>query len=135
MNADLAAQRALDHLKAGGFATLNTQDKVLATLWQFVAGVGNGGFESYFRSERADTAAFVPPALGEIGALAHASLAQRANALFAGGVPGSAEARRKELADWPADKRAQLTELDREYFNCEEDVDERLELYLQNSES
>ena len=131
MNVDLAAQHALDRFAEQGIAGLDDVDRTLASVWQFAAGVGNGGFAGYFSSHRGDLAAEAPGALRRIGARALAAIADEANAVFGpAGPPLDRTARREQVHAFGEDTRRRLAELDRQYFECEEDVDELLEKYV-----
>lgn len=132
MNTDLMAQKCLDRIAKEGPESLTERERTLAAVWLFAAGVGNGGFAGYFSSHRADLAAEAPAALRAIGARQLARLAAEANAVFgAHGPPADHAARRDRLHALPEDTRARLGELDRRYFDCEEDVDALLERFLQ----
>ena len=75
MIVDLAAQRAMDHLAKVGFDRLSESERILATVWQFAAGVANHGFAGYYGSRRGDLAFHAPAALRAIGAEEMATLA------------------------------------------------------------
>lgn len=131
MNSDLVAQHAIDKLAREGIAALGETERTTAAAWLFAAGVGNAGFLGYFRSHRGDLAAFAPAALRAIGAPKLARLAERANAVLAPEDPPADRTARKALADDLSDPARQaLADLDRCYLDCDEDVDELLEKYL-----
>lgn len=132
MNADLAAQRALDRLRRDGWAALTATDKTVAAVWLFTAGVGNIGFAGYFSSSRSDHANCTPAALRAIGAEALAGLAEAANGVFVpDGPPSDRAVRRAAVAALPPAAHETLAELDRKYLACDEDPDELLEAFLQ----
>lgn len=131
MNIDLAAQKSLDRLNEGGIAALSETDKVLATVWQFAAGVGNGGFIGYFTSRRGGLAFHAPAALRTIGAMQLAEIATEANAIFgANGPPADRAARLGWIDNLPEAGRHILDDLDKRYFGCNEDVDQLLEMFV-----
>lgn len=131
MNSDLVAQHAIDKLARDGIAALSETERTTATAWLFAAGVGNAGFLGYLGGHRGDLAAFAPAALRTIGAPKLAGLAERANALLGPEAPPADRAARKALVDnLPAPARHALADLDRCYLDCEEDIDELLEKYL-----
>lgn len=131
MNADLAAQKALDRLAREGFSALTDTEKTLATVWLFTAGVGNSGFVGYYSSPRSDLAHHTPAGLRAIGAGALAELADAANTVFGpAGPPADRAVRRAAVCALPEATRQILVELDRKYFACDEDPDELLEAFL-----
>jgi hypothetical protein len=132
MNADLAAQRAMDRMNNAGIDSLTESEKTLAAVWLFAAGVGNSGFAGYFRSWRSDLAFVVPGALRAIGASCLAGIATEANNLFGDdGPPADLDARRAGVDALPESAMRTLSDLDDRYFRCEEDVDELLENFLE----
>lgn len=128
MNSDLAAQKVMDRLRHADFSALQEKEKVTLVVWQFCAGVSNGGFEGYFKSERSDFAVHAPASLRAIGASALAELARDANSLFGpDGPPADREERRRLLKALPANSRELLEKLDERFFACSEDPDQLLE--------
>jgi len=135
MNTDLAAQQALDRLAEVGLEGLTETERILAAVWQFAAGVGNGGFMGYFASHRGDVAFLAPNALRRIDALGLAEIAAEANAVFgAKGPPPDHHLRREALEALPESARTTWAALDEQYFACDEDVDELLERFLGKTE-
>jgi hypothetical protein len=131
MNIDLAAQKAMDRMNHAGVDSLSESEKTLAAVWLFAAGVGNGGFAGYFRSWRSDLALHAPNALRAIGASRLAGIATEANSVFgADGPPAERDTRRALVDALPESALRTLTDLDGQYFRCEEDVDELLENFL-----
>ncbi len=131
MNVDLAAQRAMDHLEKVGFDRLSESDRILATVWQFAAGVSNSGFSGYYVSRRADLAFYAPSALQKIGATELAAIVADANALFgAEGPSPESKVRAGQLRQLGEAGPRKLAALDDRYFDCEEDVDELLETWF-----
>jgi hypothetical protein len=131
MNADLVAQQAMDRLAHEGFDALTEREKTVACVWLFAAGVGNGGFAGFYAGRRGDVAFHAPTALRGMGAPRLAQLADEANALFgSGGPPRERDARKRVLKAMPEARRAAFTALDKQYLECEEDIDELLEAYL-----
>jgi len=131
MNVDLAAQKAMDRMSDAGIESLSDSERTLAAVWLFTAGVSNGGFAGYFKSWRSDLATHAPAALRAIGAPRLAGIAIEANSVFgAGGPPADRGARRDIIDALPESARRTLTDLDDQYFRCEEDTDELLENYL-----
>ena len=130
-NSDLAAQQALDRLAKEGFDALSPAERILASAWTFEAGVANRGFRLYFTSPAGDMAHFVPTALRTIGAMERAEIASRANAAF--GIVGRStdRAKRRELAgNLPEEAQATLRDLETQFYDSREDVDELLETFL-----
>ena len=130
-NSDLAAQQALDRLAKDGFDALSPAERILASVWTFEAGVSNRGFRQYFTSAAGDMAYFVPSALKTIGAVERAEIASRANAAF--GIVGRTtdRAKRRELAgNLPEEAQATLRDLEIQFYESREDVDELLETFL-----
>jgi len=82
INADLAAQRAMDQLAIVGFEGLTEEEKVLATVWKLESEVENEGFVRYYSSAAGNQAFFGPTALKEIGARHMAGVVAKANAVF-----------------------------------------------------
>jgi len=133
MNVDLAAQRAMDHFEKVGFDRLSEPDRILATVWEFAAGVSNSGFSGYYTSRRADLAFYAPSALQKIGATELAAIATEANALFgADGPAPDHKVRAEQLRELGEPVQRQFTALDDRYFDTEEDVDELLETWFLN---
>ena len=131
MNTDLAAQRAFDRMKKGGFDRLSEEDKILATVWTFDGAVANRGFAGYYSRPEGDMASYAPTALAKIGATGMVAIATQANEVFGPNGPSrDRETRRKQLEALGPDAKARFAALDAEYFKSEEDLDELLELYL-----
>jgi hypothetical protein len=131
MNTDLAAQRALDRMVKVGFEKLAEQDKILAAVWTFEAGVANRGFVTYYSSPAGDMAFYAPAALKAIGAPGMAELAARANEAFGEvGPPKDRQARRERVRALGANTRKLFEALERRYYDSPEDADNLLEAYL-----
>ena len=121
----------MHHLAAHGFEAVSEVDRVLATVWLFAAEVGNGGFVGYYASARGDLAFLAPQALGTISAFQLAALAEKANAaLGREGPPRDRKQRRELVRQLPEATRHRLKDLDREFSESTEDVDELMEQYL-----
>lgn len=132
MNADLAMQRALDQLKRRGFAGLSDEEKTLAAIWHFESKVANTGFERYFKSVDGEIARYAPTAFRAVGARTQADIAEQANAVFgATGVPLDPRQRQAALSALPAVARQSFDVLERRYFEFANDLEERLERYLE----
>lgn len=130
MIADLEIQHALDRYREAGIAGLTPAEKTLATIWHFESKVANGGFQRWYKSAEGELAAFAPHAFRAVGALKLAELAARANAAYgAGGIPADRAERQARLAALPASAQALFDQLEVEYQECEDDLDERLETY------
>jgi hypothetical protein len=131
MNTDIAAQKALDRLAKVGFEQLAEQDKILAVVWTFAAGVANRGFARYFSSSAGDMAFYAPTALQTIGAPGMAELAAKANEAFgAGGPSKDRKTRRVQVRALGDDARKLFEALETRYYDSKEDVDDLLEAYL-----
>jgi hypothetical protein len=131
MNTDIAAQKALDRLAKNGFEKLAGQEKILAAVWTFAAGVANRGFARYFSSPAGDMAFYAPTALKAIGARGMAELAAKANTIFgAGGPPKDRKARRERVRALGGETKRLLEALETRYYESQEDVDDLLEAYL-----
>lgn len=131
MNADLFAQHALSRLAKVGADALTDQEKTVATVWLFAAGVSNSGFIGYFSSSRGDLACHAPDALAAIGAPRLAGIAAQANAVFGSKGPPMNRGFRRELTrGLSSECRRRLALLDQQYFDCDEDIDELLEHYV-----
>lgn len=121
----------MDHLAKAGFDRLLESERILATVWQFAAGVANHGFAGYYLSRRGDLAFHAPAALGTIGAAELASIAAEANALFgAAGPSRDPKARAEQVRRLMADGRRVFDELETRYFDSEEDIDELFEAWF-----
>lgn len=131
MIADLAMQRALDHLDSVGFERLSDEDKILATVWYFESRVANGGFAHFFKSAEGYLAPHAPAAFRAIGADALADIAQEANAVFgAAGVPTRKQDRAEFLRTHAADARGVFDRLEERYFENAPDLEEQLDAFL-----
>jgi Domain of unknown function (DUF4375) len=131
MNTDIAAQRALDRLAKVGFEKLAKQEKILATVWTFEAGVANRGFARYFSSPAGDMAYYAPIALQTIGAPRMAEIATKANGIFgADGPPKERKTRRERVRALGDDARKLFEVLETRYYESKEDADDLLEAYL-----
>ncbi|MDD2764405.1 MAG: DMP19 family protein [Opitutaceae bacterium] len=131
MNTDLAAQRALDRLAKAGFEKLSAQDKILATVWTFEAGVANHGFAQYFSSSAGDMAFYAPAAFKAIGAVDMAGIAAKANEAFGpGGPPKDRKTRRELVRAFDDETRKRFTALETSYYESKEDADDLLESYI-----
>lgn len=134
MNADMAAQKALDRLKKVGFDALTEQEKTLAAIWGIEAEVDNGGFAHYFSSAAGDLAFYAPQALKNIGALDLSELATQANAVFGSDGPPRSRAPRRNLVDAFSEEDSQTLEpLDDLFLESGDDTSELLEAYLLQS--
>ena len=131
MNTDLAAQRALDRLAAGGLMSLDGTDRLILSVWLFEGQVENGGFARFFTGRYGDFAALAPNALREIGADEMAELAEEANGVFGpGGPPADREARRAAVEALPPAAQEALRRLEDRFFASSEDIDALLEAHL-----
>ena len=131
MNTDIAAQRALDRLAKVSFEKLAGQEKILAAVWTFAAGVANRGFARYFSSPAGDMAFYAPTALKTIGAQGMAEIAAKANEVFgANGPPRDRKTRRERVRALGNDARKLFEALETRYYESKEDVDNLLEAYL-----
>ena len=136
MIVDLAAQRAMDHLAKAGFDRLSESERILATVWQFAAGVANHGFAGYYGSRRGDLAFHAPAALRAIGAEELAALAAEANAQFGEGGPSPDPKKRAEqfkLLGEPALHAFDV--LEQRYFDAEESIDALFEAWFERQKS
>lgn len=130
MNADVAAQEALDRLAKAGFNQLTAQEKVVAAVWTFEAQVANRGLRKYFASEAGDLAYFVPAAFDAIGAPSMADFAAEANGLFgAKGPPRDRTERQTRMQAFDEQIKKSVDGLETRFFEETEDVDELLEGY------
>lgn len=131
MNADVAAQKALDRLAKVGFDRLTGKEKVLTTVWTFEAQVANRGFLEYFASAAGDLAFFAPAAFDAIGAPQMAELAAEANGIFgARGPPRDRTARRARMQAFNDKVKKSVETLETQYYQATDDVDELLEAYI-----
>jgi hypothetical protein len=130
-NTDIAAQEALDRLAKVGFELLAEREKIVATVWTFEAQVGNRGFAKYFSSSAGDMAFYAPTAFKTIGASQKAEIAAQANGIFgAAGPPKDRRIRRALVHAFGPEARRSLDALEAQFFQCPEDVDEQLEVYI-----
>ena len=124
MIVDLAAQRAMDHLAKAGFDRLSEAERILATVWQFAAGVANHGFASYYGSRRGDLAFYAPAALRAIGAHDLATIAEEANAQFgAVGPAPDPKVRAEQIKRLGEQAHRVFDTLEQRYFDAEESID------------
>ena len=134
INSDLASQHALDHLARSGFEALTQLDQDLATLWLWDAGVINGGFVDYFASKGGNLAFHAPVALRRIGAVKTAEISDTANAIFGSSGPPKELAERESLLKaFGSKERTLFDSLEAQLFDLEEDIDELLDQYLNNT--
>lgn len=132
MIVDLAAQRAMDHLAKAGFDHLSDSERILATVWQFAAGVANDGFAGYYRSRRGDLAFHAPEALRAIGSLELAKVAEEANAQFGEDGPSpNRSLRAAQLRELGHEAHCVFTVLERRYFEAEESIDALFEAWFE----
>jgi len=132
MIVDLAAQHAMDHLKKAGFDRLSESERILATVWQFAAGVANHGFAGYYLSHRGDLAFHAPAALRAIGAKELATIAEEANAQFGEGGPSpDTKARAEQVEQLGEAARNSFGALEQRYFAAEESIDALFEAWFQ----
>jgi Domain of unknown function (DUF4375) len=134
INSDLASQHALDHLARSGFEALTQLDQDLATLWLWDAGVINGGFADYFASKGGNLAFYAPVALRRIGAVKTAEISDAANAVFgSSGPPKNMDARLSLMKTFGSKERGLFDSLETQLFDLEEDLDELLDRYLNDT--
>ena len=132
MIVDLAAQRAMDHLAKVGFDRLSESERILATVWQFAAGVANHGFAGYYGSRRGDLAFHAPEALRAIGAGGLAGIAEEANAQFGPGGPSpDPKLRAEQLKQLGEPAFGAFGELEQRYFDAEESIDAHFEAWFE----
>ena len=132
MIVDLAAQHAMDRLKKVGFDHLNDAERILATVWQFAAGVANDGFAGYYRSRRGDLAFHAPEALRAIGAHELARLAAEANAQFGEDGPSpDPVVRGAQLRQLGEQEHGVFAVLEKKYFEAEESIDAHFEAWYE----
>jgi len=132
MIVDLAAQHAMDRLKKVGFDRLSESERILATVWQFAAGVANHGFVGYFLSRRGDLAFHAPAALRAIGAEGLATIAAEANAPFGECGPSPDPKVRAEQVERLGDAvRDSFVALEQRYFDAEESIDALFEAWFE----
>ena len=132
MIVDLAAQHAMDHLKKAGFDHLTDAERILATGWQFAAGVANDGFAGYYRSRRGDLAFHAPEALRAIGANELAKLAEEANAQFGDDGPSpDRTVRGGQLRELGEEEHGVFAVLEKRYFEAEESIDALFEAWYE----
>jgi hypothetical protein len=132
MIVDLAAQHAMDRLNEVGFDRLSESERILATVWQFAAGVANHGFAGYYLSHRGDLAFHAPEALRAIGANELATIAEEANAQFGPAGPSPEMKVRAEQIQLLAEESHQVfDELERRYFDAEESIDAHFEAWFE----
>lgn len=121
----------MDRLAMVGFAGLDEAERILASVWLFEAGVGNQGFVGYYAGGKSDLSFFAPTALRMISANELAEIADQANGVFGPEGPSQdRELRRERVHALPESARELLVSLERRYFDCEEDADRLLEVYL-----
>ncbi len=136
MIVDLAAQRAMDQLRKTGFAGLTEAERILATVWQFAAGVANHGFAGYYLSRRGDVAFHAPAALRAIGAHELAAIAAEANAQFGVGGPSpEPQVRAEQLRLLGAEAHRLFEALERRYFEAEESIDALFEAWYERQKN
>ena len=134
MNADLAAQHALDKFRKSGFDALTEQEKTLAAVWAIEAKVDNDGFAHFFSHALGDLAFHAPQALTAIGALNMAALAAKANQVFGPGGPPRDKAKRHALVDaFSEETKKALENLGNQFLASPDDTDVLLEAYLGKS--
>jgi hypothetical protein len=134
VNTDIAAQQAFDRMEKVGFDGLTEQEKTVASAWLFVGKVANGGFRGFFRSSAGDLAFYAPTALKKIGAVKLAEIAAKANEVFgAGGPPRDRKARQTAFRSLCKDAMKQLEALEPPFYECPDDVDALLDVYLKRS--
>jgi hypothetical protein len=132
MIVDLAAQHAMDHLKKAGFDQLSESERILATVWQFAAGVANHGFVGYYLSHRGDLAFHAPEALRAIGANELATIAAEANAQFDEGGPSpDTKVRAEQVERLGEAVRNSFGALEQRYFAAEESIDALFEAWFE----
>jgi hypothetical protein len=130
MIVDLAAQRAMDQLAKVGFDRLSEADRILATVWQFAAGVANHGFAGYFGSRRGDLAFHAPAALRAIGAGELAKIAEAANAQFGAGPAPDPKVRAEQIRQLGVESDRVFATLEQRYFDAEESIDALFEAWF-----
>lgn len=132
MIVDLAAQHAMDRLNEAGFDRLSESERILATVWQFAAGVANHGFAGYYLSHRGDLAFYAPEALRAIGANELAKLAEEANAQFGDDGPSPDRAvRTEQLRELGEEEHGVFSVLEKRYFEAEESIDALFEAWYE----
>lgn len=132
MIVDLAAQHAMDRLGKVGFDRLFESERILATVWQFAAGVANHGFAGYYLSRRGDLAFHAPAALRAIGAEGLAVIAAEANAQFGAAGPSPDPKIRAEQVKQLGEEAHRVFEaLERRYFEAEESIDGLFEAWYE----
>lgn len=79
--------------------SLTPAERTFLAVWELEAEVNNGGFDQYYFNSAGDRAREAAAALLAIRAEKAAAIVERANAVFAGGVPLDRDARQEVLSD------------------------------------
>ncbi len=126
----------MDHFKKVGFDRLSESERILATVWQFAAGVANHGFASYFGSHRADLAFHAPTALRAIGANELATIAAEANVQFGPAGPSpDPKIRAEQLGRLGEPAFRVFDALEQRYFDAEESIDALFEAWFERQKA
>ena len=132
---DQTKYEAMDHLKKVGFDHLSEPERILATVWQFAAGVANHGFVGYYLSHRGDLAFHAPEALRAIGANELATIAEEANAQFGEGGPSPDTRIRAEQVDRLAEAaHGAFAALEQRYYDAEESIDAHFDAWFERQQ-
>lgn len=113
------------------FDAQSRPQKVFSSIWAVESEVNNGGFLQYFQNYSAETAPFVEEALATIGAPLTADICRRAIAsAFPTGLPATPQAISSTAEEISDETRAELEELDTEFFRYPHDLTELLFAYV-----
>ena len=134
MNTEQAFEKSLLELETKGFNEVREPERVLATIWAVEAEVNNGGFDQLFYNSAGDIAFYATKALDSIGAHKMAAIAQKALDLFGeDGSPKDRDERVEKLESISAINEEYLDELDCEFTEYPDNIQELLAVYVQSN--
>ena len=117
----------MNRFEREGAIGLSEPQRYYLTLWWLDADVKNGGFTQYFFNSTGDLAGHAAEAADAVGAAQAARIIRKAVALF--GPTGPAADRDERMDQLSAIERAELADLDTEYYDCPDHLGELLPLY------
>lgn len=107
-----------------GESSLTETERRLCAAHGLDGEINNGGFDQYFWNSTGNDAEVALAGLKDMGAVAAATLLERAMAVFPSGKPPADRQRRhEEMKKMESQSKPVWDQCDREFYDCKEDID------------
>ncbi|MBN1181927.1 MAG: DMP19 family protein [Bacteroidales bacterium] len=127
-------EQFFNKLEHEGFDELNDVEKTFICIWSFQGEVDNGGFDQWLFNSSGDWALETITSLQRVGAAETLKMVKKVVSYFPGGTPPKDINKRRELIEsMPQDISDAWSELDDQFYNCGEDLENLLADYIQKT--